>query len=80
MEHIIKIHKIGNNQYYFNQGDKMVFQSYDTTICIIENYYDSNHPVIKITKGQPESKTTAKYLNLFLRKFTLYDNYKKIES
>ena len=48
--------------------NKTVFQSYDTIVCIIEN------DKITITEGQPQSKTTAKYLNKFFNYF--YKFYK----
>jgi predicted ABC-type transport system involved in lysophospholipase L1 biosynthesis ATPase subunit len=63
---------------YFFADVKIIFQSYSTIVCTIENYENGNKPVIKITEGQPQSKTTAKYLNEFLRLHTGIDNYKKI--
>ena len=48
------------NQCYFFADDKIVFQSYDAIVCTIENYENGNQPIIKITDGQPQSKTTAK--------------------
>jgi hypothetical protein len=59
---------------------KIFFQSYDTVVCTIENFENGNEPVIKITEGQPQSKTTAKYLNEFLRMHTSFDNYEQIKS
>ena len=70
--------KLANNQFYYNDGDKIVFQSYETIVCEITNFQDGNHPVIKITEGQPQSKTTAKYLNQFLKMMVGIDNYKTI--
>ena len=55
------------NQCYFYSDSKIVFQSYNTIICTVENYENGNHPVVKITEGQPQSKTTAKWLNEFLK-------------
>lgn len=66
-----------NQMYFFNEG-KIVFQSYETIVCTIENYEKGNQPVIKITEGQPQSKTTAKYLNQFLKLHTGVDNYKSL--
>lgn len=60
-----KVNIIGQNQYWFKDGAKIVFQSYETIVCTIENYEDGNEPIISITSGQPQSKTTAKYLNEF---------------
>ena len=53
--------KLANNQFYYNDGDKIVFQSYDSIICKIENgqtYLDK--------KFWDYSKTTGKYRNIFL--------------
>ena len=72
------IKQLASNQFYFFNHDKIVFQSYDTIVCTIENYEDGNHPIIKLTEGQPQSKTTAKYLNKFLSLHTTYNNYKNI--
>ena len=57
----MKIQKLANNQFYYNDGDKIVFQSYDSIICKIENgqtYLDK--------KFWDYSKTTGKYRNIFL--------------
>lgn len=72
------IKKLANNQLYFIYDNKIVFQSYETIICTIENFEKGNEPIIKITKGQPQSKTTAKYLNKFLQLHTTKKNYKEI--
>ena len=72
------IKQLAPNQFYFESNNKMIFQSYETIACTIENYEDKNNQIIKITEGQPQSKTTAKYLNQFLTKFTNYTNYKEI--
>ena len=66
------------NQCYFFADNKIVFQSYETIVCTIENYENGNHPIIKITEGQPQSKTTAKYLNQFLQLHAGISNYKNI--
>lgn len=70
------IQKLATNQFYFFQGNDVVFQSYDTIVCVIENYQTT--AIVKVTQGQPQSKTTAKYLNQFLSKFSLISNYKKL--
>ena len=57
----MKIQKLANNQFYYNDGDKIVFQSYDSIICKIENgqtYLYKNF--------WDYSKTTGKYRNIFL--------------
>ncbi len=66
------------NQYSIEINGKLVFQSYETVVCEITNYENGNHPDIKITDGQPQSKTTAKYLNQFLSLHTGISNYKNI--
>jgi hypothetical protein len=72
------IKQLAPNQFYFISDDKIVFQSYSTIICTIENFQDGNEPIISITANQPQSKTTAKYLNKFLSLHTSITNYKNI--
>jgi len=71
---------LGANQLSIETENKIVFQSYDTIVCEITNFENGNHPVVKITENQPQSKTTAKYLNKFLQLHTYYENYKEIEN
>lgn len=73
------IKQLAPNQFYFITDNKIVFQSYNTIVCTIENYENGNMPVIKITENQPQSKTTAKYLNKFLSLHTYFNNYKQIK-
>lgn len=70
--------QLAPNQFYFITDNKIVFQSYQTIVCTIENFENGNEPIIKITKDQPQSKTTAKYLNEFLALHTSINNYKNI--
>ena len=72
------IKKLAPNQFYFFTAGKIVFQSYDTIVCTIENFENGNMPAIKITENQPQSKTTAKYLNKFLSLHTSITNYKNL--
>ena len=67
------------NQCYFYTENDIYFQSYNTIVCKVENY-ESFDPVINITPGQPQSNTTAKYLNKFLSEITGGEitNYKNI--
>lgn len=67
------------NQCYFYSNEKIVFQSYETIVATVENYENGNHAIVKITEGQPQSKTTAKYLNIFLREVLGVDNYKDLK-
>ena len=72
------IKQLAKNQLSIELDNKIVFQSYDTIICEITNYENGNEPIIKITEGQPQSKTTAKYLNQFLSMHTSANNYKTL--
>jgi hypothetical protein len=74
----MKVNYLAPKQAWTIQGKQIVFQSYDTVVCIIENWEHGNNPVIKITPGQPQSQTTAKYLNMFLKLHTPFNNYKNI--
>ena len=71
-----KIKFLAPNQAYYHDGTKIVFQSYDTVVCTIENWENANEPIVKITSGQPQSTTTAKYLNKFLDLQIGVSNYK----
>ena len=73
------IKTLANNQYSIRTDNKIIFQSYDTIVCEITNFENGNEPVIKITEEQPQSKTTAKYLNQFLQLHTSYNSYKDIK-
>lgn len=73
-----KVNFLAPKQCWFISGKQIIFQSYDTIVCTIENWENGNHPVIKITAGQPQSRTTAKYLNEFLKLHTHISNYKNI--
>ena len=75
----MKIKQLANNQFYYNDGTKIVFQSYDTIVCVITNFQNGNHPDVKITEGQPQSKTTAKYLNRFLNIMIGVNDYKQLK-
>lgn len=72
------IKQLAPNQFYFINDNKIIFQSYNTIVCTIENFENGNEPIIKITKNQPQSKTTAKFLNMFLFLHTSINNYKNI--
>jgi hypothetical protein len=72
------VKQLAPNQFYFINNGKIVFQSYNTIVCTIENFQDGNEPIISITANQPQSKTTAKYLNKFLALHTSITNYKNI--
>lgn len=67
------------NQCYFYSGSKIIFQSYKTIVCTVEKYENGSHPVITVTDGQPQSRTTAKYLNQFLKQIIGIDSYKDLK-
>ena len=75
MELIVTLSK---NQLSIKLDNKIIFQSYNTIVCEITNFENGNEPVIKITENQPQSKTTAKYLNQFLAIHTNITNYKNL--
>jgi hypothetical protein len=66
------------NQFFMQTETKKIFQSYQTIVCEITNFQNGNEPIIKIKEGQPQSKTTAKYLNQFLDITIGQNNYKKV--
>ena len=78
-ENMKPIKTIANNQLSIETDNKIIFQSYNTIVCEITNFENGNEPIIKITEGQPQSKTTAKYLNQFLQLHTRYNSYKDIK-
>jgi len=72
------VKQLAKNQLSIETDGKIIFQSYDTIVCEITNFENGNEPVIKITEGQPQSKTKAKYLNQFLALHTSHNNYKNL--
>lgn len=72
------IKTLAKNQFSVETDNKTIFQSYDTVVCEITHSKNGNKPIVKITEGQPQSKTTAKYLNQFLQLHTSYKSYKDI--
>ena len=68
----MKITKFSKNQIVTETESEINFISYTTLVCQIKD------GKIAITKGQPQSKTTAKYLNKFLEMFTTENNYKNL--
>jgi hypothetical protein len=75
----MKAIQLQKNQLSIETEGKIYFQSYETVVCTIENFENGNEPIIKITEGQPQSKTTVKYLNEFLKMHTSFNNYKEIK-
>lgn len=73
------IKTLAKNQLSIETNGKIIFQSYETIVCEITNFENGNEPIIKITEGQPQSKTTAKYLNEFLGMHTSISDYKSIK-
>lgn len=70
------VKKLGNNQLVFVADGKIVFQSYETTVCAVS---ESDMSDVKITEKQPQSRTTAKYLNMFLQEYTNYNHWKEVK-
>ena len=68
----MNIKQLAPNQISVRIDNNVFFQSYDTVVCKIE---DGN---VTITERQPQSKTTAKWLNVFLQENTGYKSYKDI--
>lgn len=62
------------NQCYFYSDGQIIFQSYNTIVARVN---ETTREVI-ITDGQPQSKTTAKYLNQFLSITVGINNYKNL--
>jgi hypothetical protein len=73
------IKTLAKSQISVETDNKIIFQSYDTVVCEITHSKNGNKPIVKVTEGQPQSKTTAKYLNQFLQLHTSYKSYKDIE-
>lgn len=69
-----KVTFLAPNQCYFYSDGQIVFQSYNTIIARVN---ETTNEVV-ITDGQPQSKTTAKYLNQFLNKLIGVNDYKKL--
>ena len=65
---------LSKNQCYFYSDGQIVFQSYNTIVARVN---EATKEVI-ITDGQPQSKTTAKYLNEFLSITVGVNDYKKL--
>ena len=74
----MKIIHLAKNQTSVQTENKIVFQSYETIVCEITNFENGNEPIVKITEGQPQSSTTAKHLNAFLKLHIGVDNYKNL--
>ena len=70
--------QLAKNQLSIEMDGKIIFQSYNTIVCVITKFENGNEPLIKITEGQPQSITTAKYLNKFLKLHIGIDNYKNL--
>lgn len=70
-----KVTFLAPNQCYFYSDGQIVFQSYSTIVALVN---ETTKRVV-ITDGQPQSKTTAKYLNQFLQRVVGVDNYKDLK-
>jgi len=79
MKNVPTIKKIAPNANSIHSDGEILLQSYQTIVCRITNFENGNKAVIEITEGQPQSATTKRDLNRFLKLYTEYDNYKKIK-
>lgn len=61
------------NQYVVKVDNRVFFQSYSTIVATLED------GKVTIKEGQPQSKTTAKWLNRFLQDYTNFKNYKEVK-
>lgn len=68
--------KLANNQFISSTPTQQIFTSYTTIVCVI----DKRDGSILIAEGQPQSKTTKKYLNQFLSLFTNFTDYKQVKN
>ena len=65
------------NQFIISGDSKVIFQSYDSTICVID-YNKEGAERITLGRHWDYSKTTSKYLYQFLREFEgMYNLNKK---
>lgn len=55
------------NQFIIEDGNRLVFQSYTSTIAILEG--DGDDQIITFGRDWDYSRTTMKYLNQFLNEF-----------
>lgn len=69
----MKAKMLAPNQIVISSPEKVVFQSYSTIVATIQD------GKVSITEGQPQSKTTAKWLNRFLQDYTNFKSYKEIK-
>lgn len=70
-----KVTFLAPNQCYFYSDGQIVFQSYSTIVALV----NETTKEVEITTGQPQSKTTAKYLNRFLSEAIGVNDYKKLK-
>lgn len=59
-------HAVNNQFVIFVNDDKVVFQSYETTICIVD-YANRN---VFLSPDYKYSVTTTRYFNLFCKKYS----------
>ena len=78
MKHFTKVEQLYNkNQFVIRNEIETIFQSYDSTICII-NYSEKT---LTFWIDYDYSKTTSKHLKLFLNDYLsfYYDSKKELE-
>lgn len=67
---IMKVRQLENkNQYILEDGEKTIFQSYDSIIAV----YDNNNKTLTFGCDWNYSKTTLKHLYIYLRDVIYYN-------
>ena len=66
MENMPKVIRLADNQYIIKIGGKLIFQSYESTMAV----YDTENGFIRLDNNKDNyTRTTSKYLNMFLRDY-----------
>lgn len=66
MENMPKVITLANNQYVIKIGNKLIFQSYETTMAFADII---TKEVILHNDANCYTRTTSKYLNRFLKEY-----------
>lgn len=66
MENVPKAIRMQDNQYIIKIGNKLIFQSYKSTMAV----YDRENDFIRLDNDESNyTRTTVKYLNMFLKDY-----------
>ena len=74
----MKITKLNTKAISIEQNGAITLISHETAVAKITNYEHWNNPIIHVLQGQPQSVTTAKHLNAFLKLHISVENYKTV--